>query len=136
MSKKDLYTRQFPLDGTAKFLMNYLKSDSRISADFVEELRRHFRMEPRSMQRQMAKSLLNVMIWGDCEYWEYAKTDSQDVNYCLNPLFKEYCWYTHGFEYLCDLNYSFDEAQSFHNAVIEFYHKQHVSFKNFLNNNK
>lgn len=136
MSKKDLHRRQFPLDGTAKFLMNYLKSDSRIPADFMEELRRHFRMEPRSMQRQMAKSLLNVMIWGDCEYWEYAKTDSEDVNYCLNPLFKEYCWYTHGFEYLRDLNYSIDEAKAFHNAVMDFYHKQHTWFKDFLNNKK
>lgn len=131
MSKKDLNRWQFPIDGTAKFLMNYLKRDSRIPDDFIKELRRHFRMEPKSMQRQMAKCLLNVMIWGDCEYWEYAKTDDEDVNYSLNPLFKEYCWYTHGFEYLRDLNYSFDEAKAFHDAVIDFYHKQRTWFKFF-----
>ena len=131
-----MHRRQFPLVGTAKFLMNYLKSDSRIPAGFVEELRRHFRMEPRSMQRQMAKSLLDVMIWGDCECWEYARTDNEDTNYWLNTLFKEYCWYTHGLEYLFDLNYSFDEAKAFHDAVTDFYHRQHVSFKDFLNNNK
>ena len=135
MSKKDLKTRQFPLDGTAKFLMKYLKGDSRIPAEFLEEMRRHFRMEPRNMQRQMAKSLLDVMTYGDCECWEYARTDEEDVNYWLNILFKEYCWYTHGFDYLCDLNYSFDEAEAFYNAVIDFYHKQRVSFKNFLINN-
>lgn len=132
MSKKDLHRWQFPLDGTAKFLMNYLKDDSRIPDDFTEELYRHFRMEPRSMQRKMAKSLLNVMIWGDCEFWEYAQTGDEGVNYCLNALFKEYCWYTHGLEYLLSLNYNFDEAKVFYEAVIDFYHKQHTSFKDFL----
>lgn len=123
----------FPLNGTAKFLLNYLKEDSHIPEDFMEELHRHFRMEPRSMQRQMAKSLLNVMIWGDCECWVYARTDDKDVNYWLNILFKKYCWYTHGFEYLRNLNYSLDDAKAFYEAVNDFYHKQHVSFKEFLN---
>ena len=131
IDKSSLY---FPLDGTSKFLMNHLKEDPRIPNDFTEELYWHFRTEPRSIQRQMAKSFLNVMIWGDCEYWEYAKTDDEGVNDCLNSLFKEYCWYTRGFEYLHNLNYNFKEAKAFHDAVNDFYHKKHTSFMDYLKN--
>ena len=130
------FPRKYKLCGTAKFLLNYLRRDSRVPDEFIWDLKRQFTLEPCSDQKKMAKCLLGFLMYSNDEDLDsaalYAKTGDSDIDYYLGRSFQELCWYLYGVDYLRSLNYPLDKALQVYTDLKDLYIKKHLSFMDFL----
>ena len=128
--------RQYPICEAAKFLINNLRKDSRIPEIFIWDLKRQFRLSPRSDQKRMAECLLSLLKCMYVEDYEnipyYAKTGVPDIDYYLSISFTELFWFTNGIGYLRSQDYSYEEARTFQQAVTDFYIRRHLHLKKIL----
>lgn len=127
---------KYKVCGGAKFLLNYLRRDSRVPDEFIWDLKRQFTLESRSDQKKMAKCLLDVLIFSGDEDLDsiklYARTGNDDIDHFLENSFRELYWYLHGMEYLLSLNYHLDKALQVYTDLKDLYIKKHLSFMDFL----